>query len=33
MFEYLEFFGLACIPAFIAIDLVYRARGYRAPRF
>lgn len=32
MFEYLEYFGLACIPAFIALDLIHRARVYRAPR-
>jgi len=33
MFEYLEFFGLACIVAFIALDLVHRARNFRAPRW
>jgi sterol desaturase/sphingolipid hydroxylase (fatty acid hydroxylase superfamily) len=33
MFESLEFFGLACIVAFIALDLVHRARTFRAPRF
>jgi sterol desaturase/sphingolipid hydroxylase (fatty acid hydroxylase superfamily) len=32
MFEYLEFFGLACIPAFMALDLVYRKRHYLTPR-
>ena len=33
MFEYLEYFGLACIPAFLLLDLVYRRRQYEAPRF
>ncbi|MGE0652818.1 MAG: sterol desaturase family protein, partial [Alphaproteobacteria bacterium] len=33
MFEYLEFFGLACIVAFIALDLAYRARNFQAPRW
>jgi sterol desaturase/sphingolipid hydroxylase (fatty acid hydroxylase superfamily) len=32
MFEYLEYFGLACIPAFMALDLVHRRRRYAAPR-
>ncbi len=32
MWDYLQYFGLACIPAFISLDLVYRARTYRAPK-
>ncbi len=27
MFDYLQYFGLACIPAFIALDLVYRLKA------
>lgn len=33
MYDYLEFFGLACIPAFILLDLVYRRRKQKAPRY
>lgn len=33
MFEYLEYFGLACIPAFMALDLVHRRRAYDRPRY
>lgn len=33
MYDYLQFFGLACIPAFIALDLVYRARDFETPRY
>ena len=33
MFDYLEFFGLACIPAFILLDLVYRRRQHKTPRY
>lgn len=33
MFDYLQYFGLACIPAFLALDLVYRARSYETPRY
>lgn len=33
MFDYLEYFGLACIPAFILLDLVYRRRKHDTPRY
>lgn len=33
MFEYLEYLGLACIPAFMALDLVYQKRTYATPRY
>ena len=33
MYEYLEYFGLACIPAFLLLDLVYRKRHYATPRY
>lgn len=32
MFEYLQYFGLACVPAFLVLDLVYRKRHYPTPR-
>jgi sterol desaturase/sphingolipid hydroxylase (fatty acid hydroxylase superfamily) len=33
MFEYLEYLGLACIPAFLVLDLVHRKRDYATPRY
>jgi sterol desaturase/sphingolipid hydroxylase (fatty acid hydroxylase superfamily) len=33
MIDYLEYFGLAYIPAFLIIDAFYRDRAYRTPRF
>lgn len=33
MFDYLEYFGLACIPAFMLIDLVYQKRRYATPAY
>lgn len=33
MIDYLQLFGLACVPGFMLLDLLYQARPFRAPRW